>query len=131
LVEAPLPEGVPRAAEIQIPLGKMVYCTMLCGMFIAHYSDDRNPVRNPSKVVSRYGVGVMLRGHEIKEALLHEDVANERRERDEQRASDAGEPVGPQPVSVRDEDDLTGTEFSDALLRATRITPPAEPAPEG
>jgi hypothetical protein len=74
--EFPVPRPAPK-------VGMMFYSVMLCGMFIAHYSDD-----DPQTPASRYGVGVMLRGQEIKEALMAPEIRNRRDEEDARRRLD-------------------------------------------
>jgi hypothetical protein len=55
------------------PVGNMNYTTLLCGMFTQHLSDSE------TSVVSRYGVGTMLRSNEIWEALMNDKMRKERR----------------------------------------------------
>jgi len=64
------------------PLGGVVSVCLLAGMFTAHYTDEGMLDTNPENAISRYGVGVMLRGNEIREALMAEDLKDERRELD-------------------------------------------------
>jgi hypothetical protein len=60
----------------------MAYISVLCGMFTEHL-DDKWP--NTDRVVSRYGVGVMLPSREIWRALMTDKMQDERREWDEER----------------------------------------------
>lgn len=65
--------GVPTDVQFT----SLIYYQVLCGMFIGHYSDD-----DSTDVTSRYGVGVMLRGDEIRRALMAPEAIVERREWD-------------------------------------------------
>jgi hypothetical protein len=65
----PLIDGKPRE------LTPIVYQNMLAGMFTAHYSDSESQ----DGIVSRYGVGVMLRSAEIWRALMTDEAKEERR----------------------------------------------------
>jgi hypothetical protein len=51
-------------------------------MFTEHYTDEGDLDTNPESIVIRYGVGVMLRGNEIKRALMTEEARQERRQLD-------------------------------------------------
>jgi hypothetical protein len=97
LVDMPLSKGIPMADTVKVPLGRNVYCAMLCGMFIAHFSDE-GAISTRGDVVSKYGVGMMVRGHEIKEALMHEDVAKERRRLDKERRANMQAEVLPEQL---------------------------------
>jgi hypothetical protein len=55
--------------------GEMHYYHLLAGMFTQHLADDL--VGAPA---SRYGVGVMLRGQEIRKALMTDELKQHRRE---------------------------------------------------
>jgi hypothetical protein len=78
------PEGFP-------PLGATYHLAILCGMFTQHLDDGGTQ----TGVVSRYGVGVMLRTNEIQEALMTDDNRKERRKWDEK-----AKPEGPQLENV-------------------------------
>lgn len=65
-------DGTPRE------LTTIVYQNMLAGMFTAHYSDSESY----DGIVSRYGVGVMLRSTEIRRALMTDEAKSERRDWD-------------------------------------------------
>ncbi|MGH2400082.1 MAG: S1 family peptidase, partial [bacterium] len=81
------PQGFP-------PLGALYDFAVFCGMFTQHLDDEKK-----SDVVSRYGVGVMLRAEEIREALMTEENRKERRK------WDAGhETSGPQLENESHED---------------------------
>jgi hypothetical protein len=67
------------------PVGTMYYTSKLCGMVTAHLSD-----KYPVGVESRYGVGIMLRSNEIWEALMTDEMREERRWWDREHAA-AGE----------------------------------------
>jgi hypothetical protein len=75
------PEALGRANldRNALKLGRIVHYEMLCGMLTRHYSDEVSA----EKVVSRYGVGLMVRSHEIREALMTEEAREERRRWDE------------------------------------------------
>lgn len=64
------------------PLGGVLSIALLCGMFTEHYTDEGDLDTNPESIVIRYGVGVMLRGNEIKRALMTEEARQERRQLD-------------------------------------------------
>lgn len=69
------------------PMSVMNYFVVLCGMVTDHLkSDEDDPV-------SAYGVSVLLRSNEIKEALMSKDFRDERLEWDIARAS--AEPAKP------------------------------------
>jgi trypsin-like peptidase len=70
-----------------VPLGEMAYFAFLCGMFTEHLTDKKHWAS------SRYGVGVMVRSIEIREALMSERLRKERAELDK-KARDA-DPEGP------------------------------------
>ena len=55
-------------------LGGIAHFVLLCGMFARHYSDEETA----QGIVSRYGVGVMVRSHEIQAALMADNVRAER-----------------------------------------------------
>lgn len=78
--------AIRAAAETGIPLGQMQYFAVLCGMFTQHLETDGD-------VVSRYGVGVMIRSQEIREALMSDELRKERREQDKHLSDE--EPGGP------------------------------------
>ena len=71
----------PWVPDTDLPVGRLTYYTILCGMFTSHYSDD-----DPD-AVSRYGVGVMLPSRLILEALMTEQAQKQRREWDAERAA--------------------------------------------
>jgi hypothetical protein len=60
-------------------IGNMAYYTVLCGLFTGHFSDEDCQRGIPP---SRYGVGTMLRSHEIKEALMADERREERKRLD-------------------------------------------------
>jgi hypothetical protein len=89
----------------QVPVGSMAYVSVLCGMFTEHL-DDKWP--NSDRVVSRYGVGVMLPSREIWRALMTDKMRDERRDWDEQRArteEDSGPRLQPARRKPDDEDE--------------------------
>jgi hypothetical protein len=98
LLAEPLPEDFPGAPGPDIPLGRMLYAAIPCGMFIAHYSDEGQVVRNPGGVVSRYGMGMMVRGNEIKAAVMTQGFVKARKESDDIRR--ANEPKLVKPVAA-------------------------------
>ncbi len=79
---ATLPPSPHRDATVP-PLKAPNYYTLLCGMFTGHFTDEERA----EGVVSRYGVGAMLRGNEIKEALMTEKARAERRQWDAEHAA--------------------------------------------
>lgn len=76
--------GVPEemwAGGEEVPrLGGIASFALVCGMFIRHFSDDEAA----GGVTSRYGVGMMIRSCEIKEALMTAEMREERRRWDEE-----------------------------------------------
>jgi hypothetical protein len=86
----PLPTELDYPLETMPPMGRMHYFAKPCGMFIAHYTDSDE--LETGNVSSRYGVGVMLRGQEIRAALMSEQLAATRARRDaeilEERAAE-------------------------------------------
>jgi hypothetical protein len=59
------------------------HLSLLCGMFTMHM-DDAGEQTNTEGVVSRYGVGIMLRSEEIRKALMTDELREERRNRNSQ-----------------------------------------------
>jgi len=103
------------------PLGNINYFAALCGMFTQHLETDGD-------VVSRYGVGIMLRSDEIREALMSDELRKERREQDDRLSKE--EPGGPhlRNASRSDPGDDEFDRFED-LTRQLVNTP--KPKPEG
>lgn len=66
------------------PMGGMQYYSVLCGMLTSHFSDETHP--DADGAASRYGVGVMLPSSEIRRALMTDELQDERREIDRERA---------------------------------------------
>jgi hypothetical protein len=90
----PLPEQVSQVADLH-------HLSMLCGMFTAHVTDEDDP-GNADNTVSRYGVGVMLRSDEIREALMTDELRADRRRNDAAHmAARAAEGPGLENVSQR------------------------------
>jgi len=75
----PLPDGTIRK------VGHVTEVVSFCGMFTAHYSDEK--AADAEGVVSRYGVGIMLPCDDIREALMTDEAQRERRVLDEQHAA--------------------------------------------
>lgn len=82
-----------RAAAIG-PMAPLQSLYIPVGMFTEHLDDE-----NPEGAASRYGVGVMLRDAEIKEALMSSDFLEERREWDRGAGKSGGE--GPKLRAAR------------------------------
>jgi hypothetical protein len=57
-------------------LTELIYAPYFFGIFTAHYTDDME--EEEDGVVSRLGVGVMVRHHEIWEALMSDEVKGQR-----------------------------------------------------
>jgi len=72
-------------SEFPSPLGRMTYLSVLCGMFIAHATDEKDEVRNAEGAVSRYGVGFILPSRLIRDGLMAPMFANERDRMDSER----------------------------------------------
>jgi hypothetical protein len=85
------PDAIPDDAG---PVGDMHHVAQLCGMFTAHADDDEDGA-DDERAVSRYGIGVMLRVEEIKEALMAKDFQEQRRNGDAEYAA-SKESEGPQ-----------------------------------
>ena len=78
------------------PVGLLQYRAVLCGMFTEHLSD-----RSGDIPASRYGVGVMVRSDEIREALMNDDSRKELQEWDAYEAAkqdDTPKLIGASPV---------------------------------
>lgn len=104
LRETPPRPDDPTMAENRDPIGEMRHHTMLIGMFTEHLADKRS-----MGVASRYGVGMMLRSREIREALMSDDLKAERRKYDAVNAEaiDEDRPTPTQAgVSVSDENEF-------------------------
>ncbi|HUO72813.1 MAG TPA: serine protease, partial [Solirubrobacteraceae bacterium] len=69
-----LPPEMWAGGESVPPLGGIAQFVLVCGMFVGHYSDEEAA----GGVVSRYGVGVMVRSHEIKACLMTDEMREER-----------------------------------------------------
>jgi hypothetical protein len=76
----PLPEQLPRADGSVPTLGQVANLASFCGIFTAHYSDERLA----KGVVSRYGVGVMLPCDYVRDALMTDKAREDRRAADEE-----------------------------------------------
>lgn len=72
LTPEPMPSAPPEAASI--PMGDLEYFVFLAGMFTAHLSDKAK-----SGATSLYGVGTMLRGQEIRKALMANELKEHRK----------------------------------------------------
>jgi len=68
-------------------LTELIYAPRLFGIFTAHFTDDKAESRDGA--ISRLGVGVMVRHHEIWKALMSEELKEQRRQID--KALDAQE----------------------------------------
>jgi len=116
------------------PVSPTFYLSVPCGMFTEHYTDEDEPKLNPDRAVSRYGVGVMLRGNEIKEALMTDKMREKHRERDAEALARAAATPSPGirgASATTEAPEFTEVGFQEALRRATRIVTPDESAPEG
>jgi hypothetical protein len=68
----------PRDTTVLMP----TYRALMVGMFTEHYDDSHNRATNPGAAVSRIGVGVMVRGEDIRKALLCEHFVKDRAKRE-------------------------------------------------
>jgi hypothetical protein len=113
-----------KVKDVPETLAPLASVTQLCGMFTAHYSD------NPSSggAVSHYGVGVMLRSDQIREALMTQDMRAER-DRSEAEAAAAKEAATSRPrnAGVVVGDEASEYERFEDLTRKLVNTPKAEP----
>ena len=82
----PQPPDLPSS---QGPVGQMQYQHTLCGMFTAHLKsappedvEDEVDERYKDQLVSRYGVGVLLHSDHIWEALMNDQMRQERAQMD-------------------------------------------------
>jgi hypothetical protein len=82
-----------------VPLGQMRHHVVLAGMFTEHLEDDR-VVKAQSGVASRYGVGIVLRHREIREALMTKKLRDKRFEWDKKNM-EAQQTKGLKPKVVR------------------------------
>lgn len=102
-LELPFPNLTPRPLPMPVPVGtkvlttgEMTYLMPLCGMFTDHLNDESS-----DGTVSRYGVGLMLRGNEIRSALMT-DVMREERQKWDAELSEVEKNQPPfQEVSVQ------------------------------
>jgi Trypsin-like peptidase domain len=78
-VEPPI--ELPKEAR-DVEVGPTFSLAVPCGMFTEHVDEN-----NADGAVSRYGVGVMLRGEEIREALMSDELVAERRRKDAELAA--------------------------------------------
>ena len=84
--------------EAFVPL----YRALMVGMFTEHYDDSEDQKASPDEAVSRLGVGMMVRGEDIKRALLSDVMKADREKREsdlEKRGSEAPY-VGPKVARV-------------------------------
>ena len=130
LVEADWPCADEDLPEDAPPLGTTYSFAFLCGMFVAHLADDNAQARSvdaresPEVIASRYGVGVMMRGQEIREALMSDELRKDRERREDAAENDPPGPrltgarrAGPdEPVKI----DMDPEEALRLLLRTTK-----------
>jgi len=126
---APTPAGV-------FPVSRPQEITALLGLVSGHFDIEQEArvegdILGSVMAKSNAGMALVTPAEAIRELLMRDDVAEERKTRVE-RAQAA------KPTATFDSDfppppdgGLTRASFDDALSRATRITPPAESAPEG
>jgi Trypsin-like peptidase domain len=72
---------LPLNQNLHMQMTSLAYFQVLCGMFVSHFSDDVSA----GGVTSRYGVGVMVRSDEIRQALMTPEATAERGEWDKQQ----------------------------------------------
>lgn len=84
------------------PVGEMHYTAMFCGMLTQHLANQQ------SQFASQYGVGTMLRSDEIWEALMSDDMREERRRWDAENkaAEDAADTPKLTNVSAPSDDEF-------------------------
>jgi hypothetical protein len=75
----------PSFEGIDEPLGGMRNVSIICGMFTAHFTDDQ-PKGN-QRIISQFGVGVMLPSSYIREGLMTDELREERRRWDAEQAA--------------------------------------------
>lgn len=92
-----------RGEEIFIPN----YRALMVGMFTEHYDDSDNLDINPEGAASRLGVGVMVRGEDIKRALLSQHFVEDRarREAENVRSQSEHPPMTPRVAKSSVESD--------------------------
>lgn len=113
-----LPEQMARGLpDPPPPLGQIHYLARLCGMFVAHLSDD-------ARFAGEYGVGVMLRGNEIREALMTDEARKERRKWDAEH--EAAKDDDPKLHPAGTTDDQSEFERFEDLTRKLVNTPKTE-----
>jgi hypothetical protein len=108
------PRGLP---EEHGPFSYLHHTSFLCGMFTMHWDDENEAAR------SHYGVGVMLRSEEIREALMHEKMRKDRAERGaEDKAARDKDRVEPKPARRDGSDDEFGRfeDLTDKLLKVPK-----------
>lgn len=96
------------------------YRALMVGMFTEHYDDSDNPDLNPDAAVSRTGVGVMVRGEDIKRALLSDHFVRDRAQREAALAAKSG-PTTPRAARVAERDSIEATKkLLGDVLRVTK-----------
>ena len=79
----PVPSPFAEEAPMVLPeMGGLIDLAVPCGMFTEHYDDTGAEDEKPQTgegAVSRYGVGVMVRGEDIKGALMTDKLREQRR----------------------------------------------------
>jgi hypothetical protein len=115
-----------KVKDVPETLAPLASVTQLCGMFTAHYSDEKAP--DAEGAVSRYGVGVMLRSDQIREALMTDDMQAERN-KSEAEAAEAIKRATPsaENASVVVDDEASEYERFEDLTRKLVNTPKAAP----
>jgi hypothetical protein len=119
-----MPEQVQRADGTTPQLGQVAHLASFCGIFTAHYSDEVLA----EGVVSRYGVGVMLPCDYVRDALMTDDAAAERRLADDEwkaRKAAEGPPLENAGATSGAENESEFDRFED-LTRKLAHTPKSE-----
>lgn len=114
----PPPEQLP-------PMGAMYHVAMLCGMFTEHLEDNGKQ----TGAVSRYGVGVMLRANEIREALMTEEMQKHRAGKDARAV--AKKESGPELENTSDESADEFERFEDLTRKLINTPKPEKPKESG
>lgn len=137
LEEAMLPSPYHEEITTDARIGALSHLAIPCGMFTEHYDDTGQEDEEPQTgegAVSRYGVGVMVRGQEIKEALMSEKLRKQRQEWDEALVAEERGKKKPGPkaaASVRPIKDPEGGMGRTADLLGDLLRVPKDETREG
>ncbi len=99
-----------------LPLGTMVYFGFVCGMFTEHLAEKNEWAS------SRYGVGVMVRSIEIREALMSPELRRERQKEDEKNQQAKGDDPKLTKVHTNPTDQSEFIRFEDLTRKLVSVS---------